>query len=88
MTMVTDQVGNRVGDCAAVEQGSFNNLRLVDDARCAPPRQAAAAPAPKPPASAVRDANACNQAKDQLLSAQTDDDFDRAERRVRLLCGT
>ncbi len=87
MTMVTDQVGKRVGDCVAVEQGAFNNLRLVDDARCTPPRQASAT-APKAPAPEVRNANACNQAKDQLLSAQTDEDFDRAERRVRLLCGT
>jgi hypothetical protein len=27
------------------------------------------------------------QAKEQLLAAATDADFDRAERRVRLLCG-
>ncbi len=91
VTMITDQSGKRVGDCVAVERGQFNNLRLVDDARCAPPRAAAApAPAPAPaPASAqaVRNADACNQAKDQLLAAETADAFDRAERRVRLLCG-
>lgn len=91
-TMVTDQVGKRIGDCVAVERGSFNNLRLVDDARCAPSRAAAAAPAPAPapaPAApaAIREADACNQAKEQLLAANTDDEFDRAERRVRLLCG-
>lgn len=85
MTMITDQVGKRIGDCVAVEQGQFNNLRLVDDARCA---ARANAPAAKPPASAAREANACDQAKDQLLAANTDDEFDRAERRVRLLCGT
>lgn len=85
MTMITDQGGKRIGDCVAVEQGQFNNLRLVDDARCATkPTQAAA----KPPASATRDAQACDQAKDQLLAANTDEEFDRAERRVRLLCGT
>ena len=84
ITMITDQGGKRVGDCVAVEQGQFNNLRLVDDARCA---AHTGRPAPNPPASATRDAQACDQAKDQLLAANTDDEFDRAERRVRLLCG-
>lgn len=86
ITMITDQGGMRTGDCVAVERGAFNNLRLVDDARCAAARPSA--PPPKPPPSATRDANACVQAKDQLLAANTDDEFDRAERRVRLLCGT
>ena len=96
VTMVTDEGGLRVGDCVAVERGAFNNLRLVDDSRCSPPRAAptaarpaAAAAAPTPvaaPPSAVREANACVQAKDQLLAAETDEAFDRAERRVRLLC--
>lgn len=83
ITMITDQGGKRVGDCVAVEQGQFNNLRLVSDARC----NAQAGRPTTPPASATRDAQACDQAKDQLLAANTDDEFDRAERRVRLLCG-
>ena len=84
-----DQAGKRVGDCVAIERGSFNNIRLVDDSRCAPPARAAAAPAPAPAASpaAIRQSDACIQAKEQLLKAETDDAFDRAERRVRLLCG-
>ena len=99
ITMVTSEAGLRVGDCLSVEQGAFNHLRLVDDARCAParapaPRPApapAAAPAPTPapapaPESAVREANACVAAKESLLAAETDEAFDRAERRVRLLC--
>ena len=76
--IVTDEAGMRVGDCVAVERGNFNNLRLVDDARCD-------RPAPPTPA-AVEEANACQQAKETLLNAETDADFDRAERRVRLLC--
>lgn len=79
--MVTEQAGLRVGDCVSVERGSFNNIRLVDDARCN-----AAANAPVP-ANATADANACASAKEQLLNANTDADFDRAERRMRLLCG-
>ena len=93
ITMITDQAGKRVGDCVAVERGAFNNLRLVADAKCAPPPRQAAAPAaaPPPPArptpSEQRQSDACMQAKEQLLAADTDDVFDRAERRVRLLCG-
>jgi outer membrane lipoprotein SlyB len=87
--MVTDEAGLRVGDCVAVERGAFNNLRLVDDARCAPrPTQAKAAKPAPPPVSpaAQREADACVQAKERLLEAETDDAFDRAYRRVRLLC--
>src|SRR5215472_2771386 len=85
ITMVTDQAGKRVGDCVAVERGSFNNLRLVADSKCNP-TPARAAPA-KPTQADIQQANACVQAKEQLLAAETEDAFDRAERRVRLLCG-
>jgi len=91
--VVSDQVGKRVGDCVAVEQGQFANIRLVPDSRCAPRTQAApakAAPAkaaPAPAAADVQQASACEQAKAQLLAANTDEEFDRAERRMRLLCG-
>jgi outer membrane lipoprotein SlyB len=89
--IVSDQAGKRVGDCVAVEQGQFANIRLVPDSRCAP-RQAAAAPtkaAPPPPAPAedVQAASACDQAKAQVLAATTDEQFSIAERRMRLLCG-
>jgi hypothetical protein len=39
------------------------------------------------PAAAQQEADACTAAKQQLLDAVSDADFDRAERRVRLLCG-
>lgn len=89
VTMRTDEAGLRVGDCVAVERGQFNNLRLVDDARCNPPRASSAkkaAPAPAATAADVRVADACIAAKNQMLDADTDESFDRAERRVRLLC--
>jgi outer membrane lipoprotein SlyB len=89
ITMVTDEAGLRVGDCVAVERGRFNNLRLVDDARCAPPQTQAKAAAKTPPAvapAAQREADACVQAKERLLDAETDEAFERAYRRVRLLC--
>lgn len=99
--IVSDQAGKRVGDCVSVEQGQFANIRLVPDARCAPPPRPAApaparapapaaAPAPAPAApdpADVQAANACEQAKQQVLAAETDEAFSLAERRMRLLCG-
>lgn len=88
--IVSDQAGKRIGDCVAVEQGQFANIRLVADSRCAPraqPAPAKAAPAPAPVAADVQQASACEQAKDQVLAATTDEEFNIAERRMRLLCG-
>lgn len=88
ITMVTDQAGKRVGDCVSVERGQFNNLRLVDESRCATPSGGSGRASPPPPTQAdLNAARACDQAKDQLLVAADDDAFDRAYRRVRLLCG-
>jgi outer membrane lipoprotein SlyB len=89
--IVSDQAGKRVGDCVAVEQGQFANIRLVPDSRCAPRAQPAApakaAPPPPPAAADVQQATACEQAKEQVLAASTDEEFNIAERRMRLLCG-
>ncbi len=90
VTMVTDEAGLRVGDCVAVERGQFNNLRLVDDSRCVPASAASSAKKAAPPPAATpadrRVADACITAKNQMLDAKTDEEFDRAERRVRVLC--
>jgi hypothetical protein len=91
--IVSDQAGKRIGDCVAVEQGQFANIRLVPDSRCAPAQSAPAAraappaAAPAPAAADTQQANACEQAKAQVLAAATDDEFNMAERRMRLLCG-
>jgi hypothetical protein len=95
--VISDQAGKRVGDCVAVEQGQFNNIRLVSDSRCSPPPAprpatpaATPAPAPAPVVAGpteIEAANACDQAKQQVLDAETDEAFSLAERRMRLLCG-
>jgi outer membrane lipoprotein SlyB len=87
--IISDQAGKRVGDCVAVEQGQFANIRLVPDSRCAPRAQPAPAAkkAAPPPAADAQQATACEQAKEQVLAAATDEQFDIAERRMRLLCG-
>jgi hypothetical protein len=89
--IVSDQAGKRIGDCVAVEQGQFANIRLVPDDRCTPAQSAPATRAAPPPPAAVaadtQQANACEQAKSQVLAATTDEEFSVAERRMRLLCG-
>ena len=84
--IISDQAGKRVGDCVAVEQGQFSNIRLVPDARCNPATVPASAVAAAAPAD-LEAASACEQAKAQVLSADTDEAFTLAERRMRLLCG-
>jgi outer membrane lipoprotein SlyB len=81
--IVTEKAGLRVRDCVSVETGQFNNIRLAPDERC--DAAAAAAAAAVPPAAAAA-ADACAAATQQLLEAETDEQFDRAERRMRLLC--
>jgi len=78
--IVTEKAGLRVRDCVSVEQGQFNNIRLAPEERCD------AALAAIPPVEAVSAADACAAATQQVLDAETDEDFDRAERRMRLLC--
>ena len=78
--MVTEKAGLRVGDCVSVETGQFNNIRLAPDDRCAAPVDTS------PPQAAVKAAEACERATEQLIAAETDEEFDRAERRMRLLC--
>jgi outer membrane lipoprotein SlyB len=89
--ITSNQAGKRVGDCVSIEQGQFANIRLVPDSRCTPPPRPAAAaapaPAPAPVAADVEVATACDQAKQQVLAADTDEAFNLAERRMRLLCG-
>jgi uncharacterized protein YcfJ len=78
-TIVTEQGGLRVGDCVSLERGTLNNIRLESDERCQTPQAV-------PTDNDIATAYACDSAKRQLLEAETDDDFDRAERRIRLLC--
>lgn len=78
--ITTEQSGLRVGDCVSVERGQWNNIRLAPDERC---DAAVARGTPEDTAAA----DACEVAKQQLIEANTDAEFDRAERRMRLLCG-
>ncbi len=77
--IVTENAGLRVRDCVSVERGSFNNIRLAPDERCDKASTTVSR-------DARADANACVAAKDQVMKANTDAEFERAERRMRLVC--
>ncbi len=73
----------RVGDCVAIEQGNTSNVRHVAGEMCqAGPHLADPAIA----ASHEQDADACAQAKREVLNANSDADFARAEKKIRILC--
>jgi outer membrane lipoprotein SlyB len=77
--IVTENAGLRVRVCVSVERGSFNNIRLAPDERCDKASTTVSR-------DARADANACVAAKDQVMKANTDAEFERAERRMRLVC--
>jgi len=82
--IVTNQTQVRVGDCVAVEQsGSAGNIRRVSDVVCQPAAQEVV--------TSVEDefqeeAAECLAAKEGLLAAETDDEIDRAVRKISILC--
>lgn len=68
----------------------FPSFLLAAFGRCAPraqPDAAKKATSPAPAPADMQQATACEQAKAQVLAANTDDEFSLAERRMRLLCG-
>jgi hypothetical protein len=77
--LVTEKPGLRIGDCVSLERGRFNNIRLAEDERCEVVTTAV------PRADRV-EADACAVATQQVLEATTDAEFERAERRMRILC--
>lgn len=77
--IVTENSGLRVRDCVSVERGAFNNIRLAPEERCEAASRSV-------PSDATAAADACIAAKNQVLNASTDAEFERAERRMRLVC--
>ena len=75
----TEQTEIRVGDCVAIEQGEHANIRRVSSYHCetkstktAEHRQAGA--------------DNCQQAKNELNQADTDEAITNAAKKVRVLC--
>jgi len=84
--VVTDQTQVRVGDCVNVEQAGSGtaNVRRVSDAMC----EAAFANAVDDDIRAEYNqlADMCLQAKQRMMEAETDEAFELAVRRMKMLC--
>jgi hypothetical protein len=85
VVIISDQTEIQVDDCVRVENpgGSSANIRRVDDAYCDP---ASADVVAELADDALEEANECVAAKRELAAAQDDAAFDRALRKVEILC--
>lgn len=77
---ITEKGYLRVEDCVAVERGEYANVRRVEKMLCA------SGPTVAVDETHMRDAQQCHAAKEQLLSAATDEDIEQASRKVSVLC--
>lgn len=86
IVVVTDQTQVRIGDCVNVEQagGGTANVRRVSDALC----EAAFSNSVDEDLHTYMqyEADMCQNAKERLMEAETDEAFDVAMRRVKFLC--
>ena len=87
VVIISDQTEIQVDDCVRVENpGNSNaNIRRVDDTYCDP---ASAEVVAELKDDALEEAEECVAAKRELAAADTDAAFDRAYRKVEILCNT
>lgn len=86
VAVTTEHHNIAVGDCVAVEQGRHANIRRVSSVMCnelADTRRPAYTPAHQ---ANVREAEECEQAKREVLNAQTEEAIRLAHMRMRALC--
>ena len=86
VAVITDHHNIVVGDCVAVEQGRHANIRRVSPVMCdelADTRRPAYASTHR---ANVNEAEECEQAKREVLDAQTEEAIRLAHMRMRALC--
>ena len=82
--IVSDQMEIRKDDCVVVEEsGGKANIRRVSEVICDPESQEVVEDLRE---EFVEEAKECLQAKEELVAAETDAQFDRAIRKVEILC--
>lgn len=84
--VVTEQTNIVVGDCVAVETGRHTNLRRVSPVQCNPPGQPHPTIDQQISGNEQGEANACHQAKEELLKAKTESDINALTRKVQVIC--
>jgi hypothetical protein len=87
--IVSDQTQIAVGDCVVVENAGSNNanIRRADPTVCAPEAQEVVA-SPEIQEEFMEEAEECVSAKRELAAAADDAAFDRALRKVEILCNS
>lgn len=75
----TEQGDIREGDCVSVEQGKHVNIRRVSAVHCEQQTST-------PPAHHAQAAVDCDQAKQELMDADSEEELDLAIQKARVLC--
>jgi outer membrane lipoprotein SlyB len=86
IAVITEDDNIAVGDCVAVEQGRHANIRRVSSVMCndlADTRRPAYSSTHE---ANVREAAECEQAKQEVLNAKTEEEINLAHMRMRALC--
>ena len=86
VAIVTEHHDLQVGDCVAVEQGRHANLRRVSPVMCDSMANASNASFDVLHAANVKEADECEQVKQELLNATTDEQVNVAYQKMRALC--
>ncbi len=84
--VVTEQTNIAVGDCVAVETGQHTNLRRVSAVQCNPPGRPHPTIDQQISGYEQAEADACHQAKEQLLNASSESEIDARIRQVQVIC--
>lgn len=75
----TEQGDIREGDCVSIEQGKHVNIRRVSAVHCEHQTST-------PPDHHTQAAKDCDQAKQELRMAETDEELENAVKKARVLC--
>ena len=84
INMVTENQAIQVGDCVSVEQGRHANIRRVSAVMCSTPASHPAYPAMH--TANVQESAECNEAKQELLAAKTEQATAIAYKKMQALC--
>ena len=86
VAVVTEHQNIEVGDCVAFEQGRHANIRRVSSVMCNALADTSRPAYPSAHRANVREAEECEQAKREVLNAQTEEAIRLAHMRMRALC--
>ena len=76
----TEQTDIRTGDCVTIEQGEYANIRRVASVHCEAPGTTT------PPEHHLSASSNCQQSKNELAKAVTDEEVNLAVKKVKILC--